>query len=715
MPAAPPIETRELTDQEKTLRKAMWVPCRTKEALARWVRIYLGVDLPDGHVDKLSNSSPLECLWEIYEKALLNDDPNFNRVLAYASRISFKTLIAAIMEVLCLVHLDRDVVHLASIKDQSAKAQEYVKLFFGRPYLRDFLVGDASTYTEIYFYVHRTTGEILNRKEFRELAEALKLDFEEQRRYIDITTCTMAGTNSKHAAFMVVDEVDVIEGEKVRAYAQAKLIPDRQRGKYPITFLISTRKTSVGKVQQEIDDAPKTKLIIRHWNVLDVTEPCPDSRSRPDLPHVILYRNEKLLRVLTQAEYDLLEEPQRIGFEPHEAFHGCQHNCELFGPCEGRLATINTNRTGALKSLPEITTQFRSVSADMAIAELLSRKASSEGVIYPSLDEGTHLLTAAQMASIITGEHVSEPFDQNMLIHLCISRDMRPVAGVDFGFSHNFSLICGFTDGNRLFLLRATSMPELMPDVQLELALKHCKPLKDPEVPNDFLYSARIFPDIENSQMIAVFKKGGLNCVKWKKGPGSVLAGIEAVRMALSPVVGRPRLFFMRGDPYVELFFNRMTKYHWKLGADGKPSDIPEETLDDECDAARYVIMNILGKNSGLVVARDEVAEEGAQVKAMNLHRQLTGMPGAPAPTPEEQVSEAAKAWRKGTAPQGNRGQAPKTQVFNPEKERQMNWNAIAAQVGMPTLDQPSKPSAAQGGIAGDARQGRKGSISWDI
>src|ERR1039458_306618 len=105
-------DVRELTEAEKTLRRAMWVPCRSKAALARWVRIYLGVDLPDGHVDATSNSSPMECLWEIYSKALANDDPTFNRVLAYASRISFKTLIASIIEVLCLVHLDRNVVHL---------------------------------------------------------------------------------------------------------------------------------------------------------------------------------------------------------------------------------------------------------------------------------------------------------------------------------------------------------------------------------------------------------------------------------------------------------------------------------------------------------------------------------------------------------------------------------------------------------------------------
>jgi hypothetical protein len=693
MPSQNVPEVRELSEAERTLRRAMWVPCRSKAALARWVRIYLGVDLPDGHVDILSNSSPMECLWEIYSKALANDDHSFNRILAYASRISFKTLIAAIMEVLCLVHLDRSVVHLASIVEQSQKAQEYVKLFFGKPFLRDFLVGDASTYTEIYRYVHRHSGDVIPPKEYKELSQAQKLDYEEHRGYIDITSCTMRGTNSKHAPFMVIDEVDVIEGQQVRAYEQAKLIPDggpKENYKHPITLLISTRKTNFGKVQDEINNAQKTGLILRHWNVLDVSEPCPTSRHRPDQPHVTLYRNEKTLQVLSEEEFKSLDENRQLSFEARDAFWGCRNNCQLFGPCEGRLATINTDRTGALKPLSEITTQFRNVGLEMAIAELLCRRPGSEGLIYPSLDETVHLLTAAQLATLITGEHVSEPFEKEQLIHLMLARDMRPVAGVDFGFSHNFSLALGFTDGNRIYVVGAASQPELMPDKQLALAKKHLKPLRNPEVENDFLYSARIYPDTENSQMIAVFKNGGLNCVRWKKGSGSLLAGIEAVRVSLSAVVGHPRLLFLRGDPMVEYFFQRLSAYNWKLDAAGRPSDEPNEENDDECDCTRYMVMNVLGKYSGLVVAPDAVAEAVNSVAAVNAHSQLVGMPGKTTP--------------KSTG-----------SVLTPEQARQENWNRIAGMIGIPTIEGGEGQKSVAGTLSGDNSKGHKGSFSWSL
>ena len=685
-----PIIAPQYSLQERMLRQAMWVPCETKEDLSRWLRIYLGVNFPDGQVDPTSNSSPMELIWEVYSKVRANNDPDFNRVLAYASRISFKTLAAAVLEVLCLLHLDRDVVHLASIVEQSEKAQEYVKLFFGRRFLRDFLVGDASTYTEIFHYVHAKTGEIISPREYKVLPEPLKVEYEQKRNYIDITSCTMRGTNSKHAPFMVVDEVDVIEGQQVRAYEQAKLIPDGgPRRLNPVTLLISTRKTNFGKVQDEINLAPKTGLIIRHWNVLDVTEVCPTSRHAPEMPRVTLYRNEKTLQVYTQEQWDRLDDNQKVGFEPRETFWGCEHNCKLFGPCEGNLAKRGLDRKGSLKSLAEITTQFASVGLEMAVAELLCRKPGSEGLIYPSIDEGQHLLTAAQMATLLTGEHVAEPYTKEQLVNLMLSRDMRPVAGLDFGFSHNFSLAMAFTDGYRVFIISAASQAELMPDKQLALALKHCKPQRSPEAVGDYLYSARIFPDCENSQMIAVLKNGGLNCVKWKKGPGSLLAGIEAVRVSLAAVVGTPRLLFLRGDPMVELFFRRMGAYNWKLDAAGKPSDIPNEEHDDECDAVRYLVMNVLGKYSGLVVAPDH-GEESQQVASVNVHRQLVGMPGKPAPVMSKPI-------------------------ISPEAQRQMHWNQIAGMVGMPTMEPGETQKAVQGTLQGDPGRGRKGSFSWDL
>src|SRR5262245_55157500 len=101
MTEAPEVkETREAAK-----RKILFVPCRTKEALHKWIRLFLNLDLPDCIVDPDSNSSPMDMVWECYSKAMNNDDKGFARVLYYASRDSFKTLGAAILEVLAVVHL----------------------------------------------------------------------------------------------------------------------------------------------------------------------------------------------------------------------------------------------------------------------------------------------------------------------------------------------------------------------------------------------------------------------------------------------------------------------------------------------------------------------------------------------------------------------------------------------------------------------------------
>ncbi len=695
----PPNQQLSEAEREKMLRDALWVPCESKEDLLRWIRVYLGVDFPDGHVDLESNSSPAEILWEVYSKALKNDDPEFSRVMTYAARGSFKTLISATIEVLCLTHLDRDVVHVAAILEQSEKAQTYVKAYFSRPILRDFVDGNNKTQLVITRYVHARTHKSLTTKEWKALSADAAAEYQRVSNYVDITPCTMAGTNSKHSAFMVVDEVDVITGEKVKAYEQAKAIPMVERGKYPITLLISTRKTSVGKVQAEIDDAPQTGLVLRHWNVLDVTQPCPTSRHQPDMPMVTLYRDPKTLKVLTPTQLAELPEEKRSGYERRQAFWGCEHNCKLFGPCEGHLATrAPQRRSPMLRDIPFVTTQFSSFSPEMVEAELLCRKPSKHGIIYANLDPDVHLLTATQMAAALTGDDNYPPdFGKANLLALMRSRDMRAVGGIDFGFSHNFSVVLGFTEGNRLFVVSAASQPELLPAQQLALAQQL------------FVFpdgvSARVYCDPENPQMVKVLKQGGVHCADWKKTQGSVLAGIEAIRLALSPSVGAPRLFFLRGDDGVEFVFSRLSKYHWKLDAAGRPTSEPDEENDDECDSTRYMVMNVLGRYGRVIVAPDPGVDADvyfpggggayAGMLGTNPYRQPARMPGDP---PSAQKP-----------------------MYTPEQKRVLDWAAIAGAAGIPEsfVQQPQQQAEKkkdQSGIASTGpRNGRKGSFSWDL
>lgn len=163
------------------------------------------------------------------------------------------------------------------------------------------------------------------------------------------------------------------------------------------------------------------------------------------------------------------------------------------------------------------------------------------------------------------------------------------------------------------------------------------------------------------------------------------------MRVVLSPVVGWPRLLFLRGNERVEFFFKRMSHYNWKVGADGRPTDEPNDVDDDECDALRYMVQNVLGKYSHLVVAPDPGVESGLQNASVDVHRQLVGMPGKKAP-----LSSTAQV------------------VITTEQQKALNWAAVAGFVGLPTLA-PEESTNAIRGTTQDASHGKKGTFSYSI
>lgn len=590
-------------EQDALKRKILFIPCRSKEALHKWIQLFLGLDIPDCIVDPDSNCSPMDMIYECYSKAMANDDPMFNRVLYYASRDSFKTLGAAILELLAVVHLQRDVAHMAAIEAQSRKSQQYVKKFFSKPILRDYVSGDNLEIMWVVRYYNKLTGENITEDAWKVLPKDAKDDYEEIRHFIHIVICTMAGANSEHVPFFVVDEVDVVRDP--RAYEEAKLIPAPINGLMPITLLTSTRKISTGLVQKEIDDEfdPEThrrRLWIRHWNIIDVTAKCPPERHLPLLPKIPIYVNENQVRAISEAKYNDLSPQEQSKFKKEEGFQGCLQNCRLFAACHGLLATKQKSNSALLKPIEHTTNQIVNVSAPTALAQLLCKKPSQEGLIYPNFERSTHMLTPAQMAAKVMGTPFPENFTKRQLIELFRQRDLLCYAGMDFGYEHNFAVVTFFVDGYRAFVVDVISEAELLPDAQVAICTSRIKK-----------WMPTIFADPESPQMVALFRKHGFRMRDWVKGPGSVYGGINIVHMRLRPPASEePLIFFLAGDPGVEVLIKRMVKYHWKRDAADRPTNKPSDEEDDECDAFRYGIMNVFSPERGRVQAAEDAPEE---------------------------------------------------------------------------------------------------------
>lgn len=589
-------------EKEQILRAALLVPCDSKASLHRWIKTYLGIDLPDHTIDPMSTSNPMDFVWEIYSKGLAQD-PNFGRILAYAARETMKSLDVAILELLFVLHMERDCGHMAAIEFQARNVQGYVKKFHRRPFIRDFVTKDNDRTIEFTKFKH-IRGEVspISPIEYAKLTDTQKVDYKEYTNKIVIVIATLNATNSLHCPLFVRDETDLANPAAIR---ESKMVPSQgPNGEPSITIDVSTRKFAFGNVQQELDNAEESGLFVRTWNIIDVTQSCPSSRCLFDRPKIPIYTDKVNLRAIGQADYDLLSEQEKAAYETAEGYQGCLRNCRIFPACQGRLATEQKSRSPMLKLITEVQSRFRSLDVDTAKAQLLCWKPSLEGMIFPRLDRKRHCLTAAQMAEKITGDPFPETFSKAELISLMKSRDMRFVGGADHGHTHCFSVTIGAVDGSRLFVI------DVLSEAELEVAQKvdRCKERFEALGINPEIWADTEDP-ASNKTLRRYFK-----IKDWQKTPGSVLEGIQIVRLKMNPTLGgEPEMFFLAGDPGVELLVKRMQVYHWKVDAAERLTSDPDKVDDDEIDSCRYLVMNVFGKRGRLVVSPEQTASSATQ------------------------------------------------------------------------------------------------------
>lgn len=590
--------------KEDLKRKAFLVKCKDKEALRIWVKTYFNVDLPpDAPVDPDSTTTPLDLLWEVYE-AMESGDPEKTRFLFYAARDSGKTLASSIIELLAVLHFRRDVAHLAAVLSQSQVCARYIKQYTRLPIVRDFIIVDNERTIEIGRYKHLVTGEVISVAEFKELSPAERVDYEEQRNWIKVLVATLQGTNSTHAQILCIDELDIAPRGPIE---EAKMIPTQCiDGKPPIVLMTSSRKFGAGfPVQDEIDAAGERGTLVRHWNLIDVTNRCDESRSLSDRPMIPIYYSDETLRRISEEEFLAMNVDQQRGFKKDMGYEGCLKNCRMFAACRSRLARRPFRKCRFLKPVAHVQTMFRSVDLDKAKAQLLCWKPSSHGMIYPRFDPFVHVVTAQQMAKMMTGDDNHGNITKAELVALAKTINLPFYAGLDHGFTHDFAVVTGIKDGSRLFVIDVISEPELELDQKIQTCSNQIGEL-DPI----------IFADPEDPASNKTLSRH-FRLREWTKAPGSVVGGINIVRFKLNPTMGTlPQLYFLKDDPGVQKLISDMQKYHWALDSAGELTDQPDETLgmedgrpvgDDRLDALRYMVMNVFPpkKKDGITISQD--------------------------------------------------------------------------------------------------------------
>jgi hypothetical protein len=120
-------------------------------------------------------------------------------------------------------------------------------------------------------------------------------------------------------------------------------------------------------------------------------------------------------------------------------------------------------------------------------------------------------------------------------------------------------------------------------------------------------YEPKAFADTEDPAMIKAFKNAGWRMAPWKKG--KVVEGTSTVKLKLAPTLGgEPELYFIRDigeDAMMDLFTLHLQEYHYKLGPDGKPTEVPDDECKDFPDALRYMIQNVFNFKSGVTLSNE--------------------------------------------------------------------------------------------------------------
>lgn len=359
----------------KTDLEWLMEPCQSPEELDEFIAHFFKIRFPWHYIDPLSTSSPLLCVWSIYN-VLLTGIGNHRHVIA-ASRNSGKTVIAAIIQILSLLHFRRSGVHIASILSQSSAMIQYFDKFVNKiqelaPYkstdnvkLKQFMGLPANSYTD------KDNASLL------------------------VVTANKKGANSSRANLITYDEVDLTPQEIL---AEAAFIADPTldgNKRDPVFIYLSSRKSNSGPIQELITEAetPGSEDITLHkWSITDMLETCPPEIHKPELGASKAYLNSETLAVIwgEDAFKTMVPEASQSLYFERVVYEGCK-TCPAFIACQG-LSVKQKGSSGMLRTRKFVSGMLRAIKDTAAIiAQYLNLKPETTGLVFKTFSHYQHV------------------------------------------------------------------------------------------------------------------------------------------------------------------------------------------------------------------------------------------------------------------------------------------------------------------------------------
>ena len=556
------------------LRELLFVPCENKEHLRQWVKLFWSVDLPGFKVSRYGNSTPLDAIWEVYNAAL--HERKRLDILFVAPRGGIKTLGAAILESLMMLHDLRGVVHVGAIENQSKRAYEYFVKFV------------AANKELMKPLIEKTTLE----------KTSLIIDAEPVT--YEVLPCTMTALNGPHQPFVVMDELDTLKPEGLQAYKQINGIPVKHpiTGAPPIKMGISTRKSAFGLVQQQMDRAEEQGRVIRMWNVIDMMQRCQPERHGTD--EIDIYYNQKILHHVDKPTWEKLPENKKVEYTPIVGTDGCL-KCPLFSVCLGD-AKKQECTSHMLKPIDDVVADVRGGDADWVLAELMCLKPSIEGIVFKEFDSGRHVVDWKYMWKRLTDQEAPENTGELEFLRELHRRRVPVYAGVDFGWTAPSTLtIMAIDDRDNVYVLKVFGIKKTNDPTFIHM------------VKTQFHRKYRVqmyYPDVANGSGVDLMKAANLPTASTVIKSENL--GVQVIKRLLN-IPGTGEFKLMIAKEGCEQLVYEMERYHYEMDMAGNMVDGKfAKEFDHSIDGLRYALTSILGKGQMMFASDTMLSAEAA-------------------------------------------------------------------------------------------------------
>ena len=569
--AVKPASKKLTFDQQK---KLLLTPCKTRQELKNWIKYHLGLELPDVTVSRYSDTNPLDVIWEVYRICVLRMNPdNIIDLLYVAGRGSGKTLGMAIAELMILLHDQRDVVHVGAIQNQAERCYAYQKNFLYNRKLKPIVM----------------PSDIPEDQRILEKANMSKSIFNvgHDKVTLEVLPCTLKACNGPHVPLVVVDEIDTVSGEGVKAFKEISGMLDSKGGRKALRVGISTRKSRYGLMNQKIEEmesAPDKSRAVRRWTAFEFTERCPDERSGT-VP-TDYWVNQDKMEVLSIEDFEKKDKNKQKEYVKHTGLDKCG-KCPLFAICLSD-AKKQTSTSPMLKTLDELIQKVRSEGADWALAQLMNLKPSVEGIIFREFDDKIHVREWNQMWFTLTGKEFPGECTHDVFVKKCHEMNLPCYAGIDWGFSAPNTVVYFFVDKrDNIYVVKCDGMTYISsPGWIHHLKTKyHTK------------YRCQLYvPDAADQGAIQEMQKAGLPVAN-VMDKGQINTGIQVIKKFMKiPGSMDTKLFLARET--CQSLINEFTMYHFKMDAAGMITDDPDTEFDHWIDAFRYPMTLLYGKSN---------------------------------------------------------------------------------------------------------------------